>query len=64
MPLWLKNILFILTKKMPGHKTGQQERNRIGVADSYGSQKGRERAYAGLQRIYKKALQAIAIKHF
>jgi hypothetical protein len=60
----VKKYFVYSDKKMPGHKAGQQERNRIGVADSYGSQKGRERAYAGLQRIYKKALHAIAIKHF
>ena len=51
-----------LNKKMPGHWPGNKRRNRIGDAGSYGPQKGRERAYAGLQRIHKKALQAIIKK--
>jgi len=38
---------------MVGHKGW----NRIGVADSGRLAKGRERAYAGLQRVHTKALK-------
>ena len=41
---------------------GHQRWNRIGDADSDGPQKGRERAYAGLQRIHKKHFIAITKK--
>ncbi|MBT8118159.1 MAG: hypothetical protein KJN89_00465 [Gammaproteobacteria bacterium] len=38
---------------------GHQRWNRIGDAGSDGPQKGRERAYAGLQRIHKNHFRAI-----
>jgi len=44
---------------MPDQRPGIKRWNRIGDAGSVGPQKGRERAYAGLQRIHKKHFSVI-----
>jgi len=48
---------------MPGQKAGQQSRNRIGVADSYGSQKGESEPTPGYSVFTKITSNSYARKH-
>jgi len=49
---------------VPGLSTGQQRRNRLGVADSSGSQKGESEPTPGYSVFTKKALREITKKGF
>jgi hypothetical protein len=48
---------------VPGLSTGQQRRNRLGVADSSGSQKGESEPTPGYSVFTKKTLQVITAKY-
>jgi len=59
-----RNLYCIWQKKCPAFRPGNKVRNRLGVADSSGSQKGESEPTPGYSVFTKKALREITNKGF